>query len=48
MSKQENPIFKSFYEFGKWWFSRYSNERFSRRKLDKQMRRNRCLGYQYS
>lgn len=24
MSKQENLIFKSFYEFGKWWFAKFS------------------------
>ncbi len=47
MSKQENPIFKSFYEFGKWWFGRYSNERFSRHELKKHMRENRCVGYHY-
>lgn len=45
--KQENPTFKSFYEFGKWWFGCYGNERFSRRELGKQMRQNRCVGYQY-
>ena len=45
--KQENPTFKSFYEFGKWWFGAYSNEQLSRRKLNKQMRQNRCVGYSY-
>lgn len=47
MSKQENLIFKSFYELGKWWFGRYSNERFSHRELGRQMRHNRCVGYHY-
>ena len=64
MNRQENPTFKSFYEFGKWWFAKFSIQidaekkakvakvrielGLSSRELERHMRENRCVGYQYN
>lgn len=66
MAKQENPIFKSFFELGVYLYSKRGEplpsfaikrlqtahkgraEYLTKHLLNKQMRENRCVGYQYN